>query len=121
MKKMNHTKLKVTGPLALIISVGTATSGHAQTLLESLQASNYNASTGVWTATVGSNADGTGNGGIATPTLATGATANGSSAVAFNGSERLTFDTPVSAKPRTRFFGCVADEQHSLRCNRFRR
>jgi hypothetical protein len=111
-KKMNHTKLKVTGLLALIISIGTATSGHAQTLLESLQASNYNATTGVWTnnaiaAPGGSNADGTGNGGIAIPTLATGATANGSSAVAFNGSQELTFDTPVPTEISYTIFAYV--------------
>jgi hypothetical protein len=107
MKTVNRTSLKVTGLLALIIAVGTASSGHAQVLLESLQSSGYNASTGVWTATVGSNADTTGNGGIAAPTLATGATPNGSSAVAFNGSEELTFDTAVPTETSYTIFAYV--------------
>jgi hypothetical protein len=94
MKKMNR-RLICSALLVLTATIGTATSGRAQILLEQLQSSNYNANTGVWTATVGSDASGTGNGGVAIPTLAAGATPNGSPAVAFNGSEELTFVTPV--------------------------
>jgi hypothetical protein len=106
MKKMNR-RLICSALLVLIATIGTASSGHAQILLEQLQASNYDASTGVWTATVGSNASGAGNGGIATPTLAAGATANGSSAVAFNGSQELTFDTPVPTEISYTIFAYV--------------
>jgi hypothetical protein len=86
------------GALAAGALLAAVTSAHAQTLLLSLQAGNYNATTGVWTATVGSNASGAGNSGIATPTLAAGATPNGSSAVAFNGSQELTLLTGVPAE-----------------------
>jgi hypothetical protein len=75
--------------------------------LESLQASNYNATTGVWTATVGSNASGAGNGGTAIPTLAAGATPNGSAAVAFTGSQELTFVTPVPTETSYTVFAFV--------------
>jgi hypothetical protein len=84
MKKMNRTNLKVTGLLALIISVGTATSGHAQ-LVEQLKASNYNATTGVWSDSSGNGNDAMAStaGGEALATLVTGATPNGSSCLAF--------------------------------------
>jgi hypothetical protein len=104
MKKMNRTNLKVTGLLALIISVGTATSGHAQTLLLSLQASNYDASSGVWT-------DSSSNGDNATvdtanfPALVANATPNGSSAVAFTGSQAFSLlnAIPTSSTGYTAF------------------
>jgi hypothetical protein len=85
MKKMNLTRLKLTGLLALIISIGTTTSGHAQTLLLSLQASHYNATTGVWTDSSGNadNATAITTTGFGAPGLVTGATPNGSSAVSF--------------------------------------
>ena len=47
---------------------------------------------------MGSNASGAGNGGVAIPTLAAGATPNGSAALAFDGSEELTFVTPVATE-----------------------
>jgi hypothetical protein len=94
MKKMNR-RLICSALLVLIATIGTASSGHAQILLEQLQASNYDASTGVWTATVGSNASGAGNGG------------NGSAAVAFNGSQELTFVTPVPTETSYTIFAYV--------------
>jgi hypothetical protein len=96
MKIMNHRL--ICSLLVLTVTIGTASSGRAQVLLEQLQSSKYNASTGVWTATVGSDASGTGNSGVAIPTLAAGATPNGSAAVAFDGSQELTFVTPVAAE-----------------------
>jgi hypothetical protein len=86
MKTMNR-RLTGVALLALAITLGTASLGRAQVLLEQLQASNYNASSGLWTATVGSNAtaDTSGGGGETIATLVTGATPNGSSAVGFSG------------------------------------
>ena len=55
--------------------------GQAQTPLLQLQATNYNPNTGLWTATVGPNAQATGT----YPTLAASASPNGSPAVVFSG------------------------------------
>ncbi len=98
---MNRFNLKVTGLLALIISVGTATSGHAQTLLLSLQASNYDGA-GTWTDSSGNGDDALAGG--TKPTLVTNATPNGSSAVDFTGTlQSLQLITAISAQDVTIF------------------
>jgi hypothetical protein len=92
-------RMKSTLKIAILLSfVGITSVARAQVLLEDLESANYNPVTGVWTATTGSDASGAGNGGVATPTLAAGATANGSAAVAFDGTQELTFVTPVPAE-----------------------
>jgi hypothetical protein len=98
LKSRSFLKVSLSAVAAGALLVAVAPSIRAQTLVLSLTnpGTNYNATTGVWTATVGSNAD-AGTTGIATPTLATGATPNGSSAVAFNGTQELTLDTTVAA------------------------
>ena len=58
-----------------------------------LKAANYNPSSGLWTATIGANAQATGT----YPTLATGVTSNGSPAVVFNGANKLQLATSIPA------------------------
>ena len=58
-----------------------------------LQAAKYNPTTGLWTATVGANAQATGT----FPTLASGVTSNGSPAVVFNGANKLQLATSIPA------------------------
>jgi hypothetical protein len=61
--------------------VASSLSAKAQTLELQLQADNYNPTTGVWTDSSGNGDTGTFGGSSTLPTLATGATPNGSSAV----------------------------------------
>jgi hypothetical protein len=101
MKKMNR-RLICSALLVVSATIGTASSGRAQVLIESLQASNYNASTGVWTDTSASadNATATGT----KPTLVTNATPNGSSAVDFTGTlQTLQLGTTIGAQDVTIF------------------
>ena len=81
-----------------------ASAADAQTLLLRLQAANYDLNSGVWTDTSG-NGDNATVGGAA-PTLVTGVTPNGSSAVAFNSAAAsgasdpnnyFTLATPIAA------------------------
>jgi hypothetical protein len=99
---MKHINLKITGLLALIMSVGAATSGHAQTLLLSLQSSDYNATTGVWSDSSGNGDDAFAGG--AFPTLVANSTPNGSSAVDFTGTlQSLQLLNPIAAQDVTIF------------------
>jgi hypothetical protein len=101
MKKTNR-RLICSVLLVVTATIGTASSGRAQVLIESLQASNYNASTGVWTDTSASadNATATGT----KPTLATNATPNGSAAVDFTGTlQTLQLGTTIGAQDVTIF------------------
>ncbi len=73
--------------LFILVFLAASQMTPAQTLLVQLQSTNYNATTGVWT-------DSSGNGNNATatgtkPTLATGASPNGSPAVVFSGSNPM--------------------------------
>lgn len=78
-----------------------ASSAHASLVLQ-LQASNYNQSTGTWTATVGSNA--TQATAANRPTLVSSLTPNGYSAVRFDGNDRLGITVPIpSGTPYTAF------------------
>jgi hypothetical protein len=82
MKKLGIASLTCAVAAGVMATAGTA---GAQTLALELQAANYNPITGVWTDTSGNGNNATwgpANGGTpAIPTLATGATPNGSSAV----------------------------------------
>ena len=101
MQKMNR-RLICSALLVLTVTIGTASSGRAQLLIESLQASNYNASTGTWTDTSASadNATATGT----KPTLVTNATPNGSAAVDFTGTlQSLQLGTTIGAQDVTIF------------------
>ena len=100
MNLKNFFSLRVPKRSSLILAAGFAlvavSTGRAQTLLLSLQAGNYNATTGVWTDSSG-NGDNATNAGTGKPTLVTGATPNGSSAVAFTTGSYLTLAAPISA------------------------
>jgi len=65
----------------LLAVLVTGQMASAQTLMLQLKAANYNPTSGLWTATVGANAQASGT----YPTLATGVSPNGSPAVVFNG------------------------------------
>jgi hypothetical protein len=101
---MNHMitpLLKLSKRSSLVLAAGFAlaavSTGHAQMLLLSLQAANYNTSTGVWTDS-SSNADNAtvSTAGVAA-TLATGATPNGSDAVVFAGNSFFKLATGITA------------------------
>ena len=73
--------------LLMLVALAASPMAQAQTLLVQLVSTNYNATTGVWT-------DSSGNGNNATatgtkPSLATGATPNGSPAVVFTGANPM--------------------------------
>jgi hypothetical protein len=63
----------------------------AQTLVLQLKAANYNPATGLWTASVGANAQATGT----FPTLSNGVSPNGSPAVVFSGSNPMQLATAI--------------------------
>ena len=103
---MNHKItpwLKLSKRSSLLLATGfalaAASTGHAQTLLLSLQAQNYNTTTGVWTdsSTNVDNATVSTAGGAVAATKATGATPNGSAAVVFAGNSFFNLATGISA------------------------
>jgi hypothetical protein len=65
----------------------------AQTPLLQLKAANYNPTTGLWTATIGANAQAGGT----YPTLASGVSPNGAPAVVFNGANYLSLASSIAA------------------------
>ena len=69
------------------LGVGSlATTAHAATLLAQYSVANYNATTGVWTDSVGGAHNAT-SAGATMPTVVTSVTPNGSSAVSFDGTQ----------------------------------
>lgn len=86
--------------LAAAMTIGfSAQSADAATLLAQYEASNYNATTGVWTDSSGNGYTAT-SAGTTAPTVATGVTPNGSNAVDFSGTQWLTISngtTGISA------------------------
>jgi hypothetical protein len=81
--------------LFITLSILTVVRAQAQTptpLLQ-LQATNYNAASGLWTATMGPNATASGT----FPTLATAVSPNGSAAVVFNGANSLALASSLPA------------------------
>ena len=81
---------------AFVLLFAFLAAGHlaqAQTLLLQLQATNYNPTTGLWTATVGANAQAGGT----FPTLNASASPNGAPAVVFNGANYLTLAPSIAA------------------------
>jgi hypothetical protein len=75
----------------LLAVLVTGQMASAQTLMLQLKAANYNPTSGLWTATVGANAQASGT----YPTLATGVSPNGSPAVVFNGANQLQLATSI--------------------------
>lgn len=98
MKISNRSNATRVAVVLLLAVLATVQLGQAQTLVLQLQATNYNATTGVWT-------DSSGNGNNATyaettqPALAAGVSQNGSPAVLFSGANALGLATsiPVSS------------------------
>ena len=82
--------------LVLVGALFASQAARAQTPVLQLVANNYNPNTGIWTATIGSNATNA-PGASTLPALAAGATPNGSPAVAFNGANFLTLASPLAA------------------------
>jgi hypothetical protein len=94
---MNKSSQRNSSPTAFVLLFVTlvllaATVVQAQTPLLQLKASNYNPTTGLWTATVGANAQAGGT----YPTLATGVSPNGAPAVVFNGGNYLTLASSIA-------------------------
>ncbi len=86
--------------LLLLVAWAGVPSVQAQIPALRLQAANYNATSGLWTATVGANAQAGGT----FPTLSTGVSPNGSAAVVFNGANYLTLASSIpSSTPYTVF------------------
>jgi len=75
----------------LLVFLASAQLARAQTLSLQLKAANYNATTGLWTATVGPNAQAGGT----FPTLNASASPNGAPAVVFNGANYLTLASSI--------------------------
>jgi len=96
-KNINHMKKLSVASVVCAVVAGIMGGNHAsaQTLALQLQANNYNPTTGVWT-------DSSGNGNTATysgssiPTLVTGVTPNGSSAVDLTGAGSLVLNSSIS-------------------------
>jgi hypothetical protein len=79
--------------LLLLAVLAAGQLAQAQTLLLQLQAANYNPNTGLWTATVGANAQASGT----YPTLTNSVSPNGSPAVVFNGANQLALASSIPA------------------------
>lgn len=91
--KFSLTTLRGASLLVALASIAASQLASAQTLLLQLKAANYNPTTGLWTATVGANAQASGT----YPTLTTSASPNGSPAVVFNGVNQLALATSIPA------------------------
>jgi hypothetical protein len=87
--RSNPIRAAVVLLLAILASVQLA---QAQTLSLQLMATNYNPTTGLWTATVGPNAQAGGT----FPTLNASASPNGAPAVVFNGANYLTLASSIA-------------------------
>ena len=87
------TTLRDARLLVALAGIAASQMASAQTLLLQLKAANYNPTTGLWTATVGANAQATGT----YPTLTTSASPNGSPAVVFSGANPLGLATSIPA------------------------
>ena len=79
--------------LLLIGVLATSPMAQAQTLLLQLKSANYNPTNGLWTATVGANAQATGT----LPTLVTNVSPNGSPAVVFTGANPMQLASSIAA------------------------
>jgi hypothetical protein len=91
------SKLKIMKQLPIAIAVCVLVGGlsaGAQTLAVQLQSANYNPTTGVWTDSSG-NGDNATYSGSSTPTVAAGATPNGSSAIDLSGNGSLLLGTAI--------------------------
>jgi hypothetical protein len=86
--------------LLLLAALAAGQLAQAQTLVLQLKSPNYNPTNGLWTATVGPNAQGVAN---AYPLLTTNASPNGSPAVVFNGTNRLQLATSIPVGSYTAF------------------
>src|ERR1035437_6923377 len=84
--------IRCSGLLTLVF-LATGQMAQAQTPLLQLKAANYHPNTGLWTATVGANAQATG----VFPALANSVSPNGSPAVVFNGANPLQLATAIAA------------------------
>lgn len=90
------------------LGVGSlGTTAHAATLLAQYSVANYNATTGVWTDSVGGAHNAT-SAGATMPTLVTSVTPNGSSAVHFDGTQYLSMATGVQATNPIAVFAYVS-------------
>jgi hypothetical protein len=78
--------------LLTLVFLAAGQMAQAQTPVLKLKASNYNPSSGLWTAAVGANAQAGGT----FPTLAAGVSPNGSPAVVFNGANFLTLASSIA-------------------------
>ena len=91
--KNSLTTLRGARLLVALAGVAASQVASAQTLLLQLKAANYNPTNGLWTATVGANAQASGT----YPTLTASASPNGSPAVVFNGGNQLALATSIPA------------------------
>jgi hypothetical protein len=81
--------------LVLFAVLAAGQMAQAQTLLLQLKSPNYNPTNGLWTATVGPNAQGITGSATAYPTLTTNASPNGSPAVVFFGTNQMQLATSL--------------------------
>ena len=93
--KSKNSMMRVAS-LLLLALLAAGQVAYAQTPVLQLQSTNYNPVTGIWTATIGSNATNA-PGASTLPTLVTGVTPNGSPAVVFNGANFLTLASSIAA------------------------
>ena len=89
--------------LLLVMAVSAGTAVQAQTLALQLKAANYNPTNGLWTATVGPNAQAT----STLPTLLTNASPNGSSAVVFTGANPMQLASSIDGSSGYTVFAYV--------------
>jgi hypothetical protein len=93
MKKTIHSNAVRVAVVLLLAVVAIGQMAQAQTPVLQLKSANFNPNTGLWTATVGANAQASGT----FPTLANNVSPNGSPAVVFNGANQLTLATAIPA------------------------